>query len=142
MGENNLGRIFQKGTGGDPAAGFRLLLNASGAIEFAVDYATADLSRVAVTGTIGTGTWRHLLATWDGSTVGSNMHLYLDGAEVSYASTGNASGARGDDSAANLQIGATSTGSGTFNGVLDDLRVYNRVLNASEIQSVYRAGVP
>ena len=33
--------------------------------------------------------------------------------------------------------GLASSGSGVFNGALDDLRIYNRVLSANEIQTIY-----
>ena len=32
------------------------------------------------------------------------------------------------------------SGNGTFNGLLDDLRIYNRALSATEVQQLYNAG--
>ena len=40
-----------------------------------------------------------------------------------------------------VPIRSKRDGTGTFDGSIDDVRVYNRVLSESEITAVYRAGV-
>jgi hypothetical protein len=39
-----------------------------------------------------------------------------------------------------LHIGADSTRATRFTGVIDEPRIYNRALQANEIQAIYRAG--
>jgi len=40
-----------------------------------------------------------------------------------------------------LHIGKTPDGTAYFNGLLDDLRIYNRTLTNSEVQAVYNLGL-
>ncbi|MCA9402288.1 MAG: DUF2341 domain-containing protein [Candidatus Omnitrophica bacterium] len=75
-----------------------------------------------------TDDWHHLALTWDGST----LRMYIDGAVSGTTFSG--SGALNDTSQNNFYIGNDEGGSGTFfNGLLDDVRVYNRALTAVEI---------
>ena len=70
-------------------------------------------------------TWSHLAMTWDGLT----LRMYVNGTQVS-------SGALAGTlvtSASPLRIGGTGVWSEWFNGVLDDVRVYNRALTPAQI---------
>jgi len=71
-------------------------------------------------------TWVHLAATYDGSTI----RIYYNGQEEG-SDAGPASIAV---NSLPLGIGADSTGATEFQGSLDDVRVYNRALSASEIR--------
>lgn len=73
------------------------------------------------------GQWQYLSATYDGTTV----RYYVDGTQVaSRTFTGNV----GDSNA--WHIGAYGANpSGFFDGVIDDVRIYNRGLTAAEVQS-------
>ena len=141
MGEGGKGRIVVKASGINPTAGWHLHVSGTNQLEFRVDYTTTELSRVAAVDAIATGVWKHVVATWTGSATATNLKLYVDGAEVGYASTTNGVGTRVDDAASNFYIGNESGGTRTFDGLLDDVRVYNRVLSAAEITAVYRAGL-
>ena len=143
LGEGGGGRIVSKGTGLTPSAGWRLVLGGTNQVRFSVDYGT-DLFRPSADNVvpIGTGAWCHLIATWDGSTTATNVKLYKDGSEVSYSTAWvNAVLPRGDDRNDKVYLGNDSTRARTFDGVLDDVRIYNRVLNANEIRAVWRAGL-
>ena len=139
MGAGGFGRIVQKGTGG--GGGWRFLLFGTNQLQLAVDYGTTDLNRISAVNALSTGVWTHVVATWTGSATATNVQLYVDGVEVSYATTTNASGTRASDAAANLYIGNESGGTRAFDGALDDVRVYNRVLSAAEITAIHRAGL-
>ena len=83
---------------------------------------------------LSANTWYHVVGTWDGS----NMKLYLNG--VSDAAPVAKTGTMASDSET-VSIGARANGSQHFlNGFLDDLRIYNRALSATEVQSLYAAG--
>jgi glucose/arabinose dehydrogenase len=72
-------------------------------------------------------TWSHLAMTWDGTT----QRMYVNGAQVSStALTGTAR-----TSTSPLRIGGNTVWPEWFNGVLDDVRVYNRALTAAEVLS-------
>ena len=80
-------------------------------------------------GTAGltTNTWTHVAGTYDGTT----LRLYVNGVQVgSQAKTGSM-----PVSANPLQIGGDSIYGQYFPGSIDEVRVYNRALSATEIQS-------
>ena len=78
-------------------------------------------------------TWLHVVATYDGSTI----KLYLDGQlEASQA----ASFSLATNQLA-LSLGAQHDGTRPFLGGMDDVRIYNRALDAQEIAAVI-AGQP
>jgi hypothetical protein len=71
--------------------------------------------------------WNHLAATYDGTT----LRIYLNAVEIGSATVGKpitvTTGA--------LKIGSNSIWGEWFQGLIDDVRVYNRALSASEIQT-------
>jgi hypothetical protein len=70
--------------------------------------------------------WAHLAGTYDGAT----MRLYVNGVQVSSrAQTGQI-----PISTSALQIGGDSVYGQYFPGTIDEVRVYQRALSASEIQ--------
>lgn len=77
------------------------------------------------------GQWSHLAVARNGST----YRFYINGAAVST----NVSAAVVPDANALLTIGKAENNF-FFNGRLDDVRIYNRALAASEIQAIYAAG--
>ncbi len=100
-----------------------------------VQFYTFNASAVQVGGNISTysiNTWQHFVATYDGST----MRMYKDGvvSATTYSQTGNMANTSGGP-----RIGGGS-GSGSeyyMNGQIDDVRIYNRALSASEITQLY-----
>jgi len=79
------------------------------------------------------GNWHFVAGTYDGSTI----TLYDDGVPsltVAGASSGDAVGASA--------IGAIPGGAGQFfNGTIDEVKIYDRVLTSDEIRSAYLSGV-
>jgi Concanavalin A-like lectin/glucanases superfamily/Domain of unknown function (DUF1929)/Bacterial Ig domain len=72
-------------------------------------------------------TWSHLAGSYDGST----LRLYVNGVQVA---TQPVTGAL-VSSTAPLRIGGNSVWGEYFSGLIDDVRVYNRALTPTEIQS-------
>lgn len=79
---------------------------------------------------INDGAWHHVAATRN-STSGA-MTVYVDGI-LSGSGTG-PTGAR--TAPPNLRIGSLQTGNNFLNGVIDDVRLYDRVLSASDIAAL------
>jgi hypothetical protein len=80
--------------------------------------------------------WSQIVATWNGSTTGSSILMYINGAAVT-TNTQDCSGSASDDSANALTLGGTYYNGNPFFGKLDDIGVYNRILSASEVSSLY-----
>jgi glucose/arabinose dehydrogenase len=71
--------------------------------------------------------WSHLAFTWDGTTT----RMYVNGTQVATAAlSGTAVASTGP-----LRIGGNGVWGEWFNGLIDDVRVYNRALSAAEIAS-------
>jgi hypothetical protein len=72
-------------------------------------------------------TWAHLAATYDGSM----QRLYVDGVQVaSRTQTGAITTSTGS-----LRIGGNAVWGEYFQGRIDEVRIYNRALSQTEIQS-------
>ena len=102
-------------TNGSRAAGGASFGNTSATVEA---YGTSALAA---------NTWSHLAVTFDGTTI----RLYVNGAQVS---TRTRSGSF-TTSSNPLQIGGNRFYTQYFQGKIDEVRVYNRPLSATEIQS-------
>ncbi|MEY2580496.1 MAG: large repetitive protein, partial [Ilumatobacteraceae bacterium] len=115
----------------DTANGYELSLSAAGKVFFRLNqfsnlntYRVDSTSSYPVTGT----TWMHVAATYDGTT----MRLYINGVlETSVA--GPASIASNSQA---LGIGAQGDGISLLQGTVDEARVLNRALTATEIQGL------
>jgi len=77
-------------------------------------------------------TWHYVVGVSDGT----NIMIYLDG-ELKMTNSGGAI----DTDPANIGIGArmSATHSENFNGIIDEVRIYNRALSPLEIQCNYLA---
>ena len=78
-------------------------------------------------------TWTHLTNTYDGTT----LRLYVNGTEViNQAVTGSM-----PVSASPLRIDGDSVWGEYLNGLIDEVRIYNRALTAAEIQADMNAPI-
>lgn len=136
----SLGRIIGKTTGNTAAGGWTLNLDTTNRLTFDVDYATTDFRRRAANNSITLGAWQQVAVTWTGSATATNAKLYVNGVEASYATTTNGTGGRVNDAAQNIAIGnPPALTDRSFDGRIDDLRIYNRVLTAAEIKALYNS---
>jgi len=100
------------------------------------------IGRQATGQTASAGTWYHVALTYDGGTSKSGIKIYLDGVQVDNLDSGAGSfSSFNNTSPEPVRMGAYSA-SGTVNqgvmdGKVDDARIYERVLNASEILALY-----
>lgn len=75
------------------------------------------------------GQWHHVAAVYDGA----EMRLYLDGAPVGALAK---SGTIDQNAGVPVNIGRNPDGYGTFDGDLDDVRVYSTALSEAQIQGL------
>ena len=124
LGGGSGGRIIDKNS----AYFFRLI--SSGGNKLAISHNGGPSQ--ASTGTITFNRWQHVVATWNGK----QLVFYINGVD---AGTISFSTAISSNSAA-LQIGDTNSGNSTFDGSIDDVRIYNRALSAVEVRRLYNMG--
>lgn len=129
----SVGRIVDKDNNG---YGWFLTLKSTSTIQFRGSVFSVSSSIRTSTSSIVLNTWQHVVATWDGSATGANIHLYLNGVLVDGTAV-NGSGAVNSDAATPLTIGNRPIDLGaSYDGAIDEVQIYNRVLSATEIQNL------
>ena len=91
------------------------------------------------TATIPLNIWTNLVCTLDASNVWA---MYINGTVASSTSVGTAAPSR--TSTRNLQIGRLGSGSAwtySLNGMIDEVRIFNTAISASQVQSDYIQGI-
>lgn len=91
-------------------------------------------SNAVFTSAVNSGTWRHVAGSWDGQTI----VVFVDG--ISRASQSFSGVPIGVGTNSDARIGGDAIASNYFSGQIDDVRVYNRVLTASEVLQMYIRG--
>ena len=82
------------------------------------------------------GSWHHLVSTW--TTVGDELKLYLDGALVGTETSLTAI----TGSFASSSIGSNSDGGAFWKGNIDEVTIFNKELDSTEVTSLYNDGLP
>ncbi len=93
-------------------------------------------------GTIPLNKWTHVAVVWNGQVGGSlSYDFYINGVVTGKTTFNSGSNNVLSDVANDINIGAFNDGSAGFlNGKIDDVRVYNRMLSATEIYQLYSMG--
>jgi len=81
---------------------------------------------------LSTGVWTHIAGTYNGS----QLRVYVNGVLDGSVNTNIAIPANNLP----LRIGADQNGSNLFNGLIDEVEIFDRAISAEEIQSIYNAG--
>ncbi len=95
------------------------------------------INRFRATSSLSKYVWYHVVLIKTPGLISNTTKIYVNGVEVAGA-------VEGSDSTPNVTAGSFNIGrrptSDYFNGVTDDIRVYNRALSASEIKQLYNEG--
>lgn len=130
--------FLSKAAGGDRAYSLNGNLSSSSKQpQFWISRDGDSSTKNTVTGTniLTTNTWYHVVGVFQPSV---SAQLYMNAAVNAQITTGIYASIH--NSAAPLRIGFNSDTSESFNGAIDDVRVYNRALTASEVQTIYNLG--
>lgn len=131
-GENDEGRIVDKMGATD--AGYRLYVWGESASTVKVAFEVGDTGTntlVKTSTTITTGAWHKIDAVYHSDRSGD---IYLDGVLASYGTDTTGQTAAADDSANNLIIGNNAAITRTFNGEIDDVRIYDGAFTVDDIE--------
>jgi glucose/arabinose dehydrogenase len=106
---------------------FGISLMVNGQVGFGVGNPNTSLASIA---SINDGNWHHVAVTRTSST--GLMEIYVDG--VLNPTTNGPTAARTAPNA--IRIGGILSGGGFFPGIIDEVRIYNTVLSAAEINAL------
>jgi hypothetical protein len=95
---------------------------------------TADIRANTVTVTPASG-WHHVVIT---TVNGGNSIMYIDGVNVGSASGAAIAASGGNNNV--LCIGCNPDNGREFNGLIDDIAMWDRALNATEVLDIYTTG--
>lgn len=121
--------VVVKGVGGQRGYGLNFRFDKLNFVKVGVEDVTSGVA-------FAPGIWQHAAITWNAVT--GEVKFFRNGvlAEVASAPAGIAAPADGDD----LTIGAwPDTGANAFQGVLDQIRIYARVLSEAEVQGLFNS---
>lgn len=117
----------------DGTGGFEFYINASGELAF-----SPDGSAVVVATGVLAGATQLVVATIEDIGSSVRVKLYIDGSEKINQLI---PGSQLASSALGLIVGEHHAGGRNFNGIIDDIQMYNVVLTTSQVSEIYNAGV-
>lgn len=126
-------RLYTQLTGLTTQEGTTAINQVSGESGSVWVYTSPTWERLCANSTLTANNWHHLVFVC----TGGNVTLYINSVQQS---TGVANF---DFSGVSMGLGALFTGvfGGTFNGIMDEVRAYNRALTVVEINQVYLYGI-
>lgn len=132
-GETNTGRIVDKSISSSYGeSGYACYITSTNRIAFAINNGTVRMSAMGSV-VYGDGNWYHVVATWDATGL---VTLYVNG--VQSGTPGISADPAGITTTNAIRIGNRSTATDrTFDGSIDNVRIYNTVLTSFEIQKHY-----
>jgi hypothetical protein len=126
----------------DYGGGYWVSLPASGKLKFVQIYTGgADWT---TDNTISLNQWHHVVITRDTTVISNPPTIYIDGSPVAITENTSPSGTLKTTYGSTLNIGNIKDVLGSnypFNGSIMDVRIYNRLLSASEVTTLYNGGV-
>ena len=105
------------------------------------DGTSAYLAREETTA-LATGTWHHIVATYDGSNTVGGINLYRAGSSTTTNTITPGTYAGMAAQQGSLRIGQWELNSSVMNGLVDEVSVFNYELTSSQVSDIYNSGVP
>jgi hypothetical protein len=134
FGGSNGGRIVCKRKSGT-IAGWSLFLSSS-AVAFRQTFSVTEGDWTTPDNSIDQGVWKHVAVSYDNSSVANKPTFYINGTPVTTTVDTAPAGSVSPDAESNLKIGNNAALSHGFDGAIDDVRIYDRILNAAEIDAL------
>jgi len=142
-GKSDNGRILDKASqvSGDRDGWMIALRGETPAVQFAQGFTGVRGFWRSQEGTVALDTWTHVAVVYDASSVANDAEIYLNGVSQSPLVEIAPTGSIATDAGIALRMGnyAQDT-SRTFDGIIDDVRIYDRMLSPEEIGQQASAG--
>ncbi len=125
--------VVRKGGQTNIVLDYCLVFGTGNNLNFGASKTTTTISSIASSDAItSTTNWYYFVGTFDGT----NRKLYINGVLVNVSG-----GASSNTNVSNFYIGQKSDGTQLFNGLIDDVRIYNAAMPTSQIKENYYAGL-
>jgi prepilin-type N-terminal cleavage/methylation domain-containing protein len=112
-------------------------LNSTSKIRFET-YSTTAGDWLASTSTFNDNNWHYVVGTWDGTINAAGKKIYIDG---TLDSQGTSLISVIGQPSYEFRVGKDGAGNYKFNGLIDDVRIYNTAIPTSQIKEQYYAGL-
>ena len=132
--------IISDGTGTDTDELFDIVTQiTTGKIGLVAHFSTTNGVWLTTSATLTAGVWSHVVITYDGSAVGNNPVIYINGVSVAVTRSTAPVGTYRTGTGGNLYVGTPSAGA-ALDGKMEDPRIYNVVLTAAQVLALYNDG--
>ncbi len=111
------------------------------AIKFYKSHSTTSLEATTVAGSIALNRWQFVTVTWNGGSTRSSVTFYIDGVLVPTSTSGGSDGVGTKDSDASNVVSISSQFV-QYDGLIDEVRLHNRILSAAEVKALYDISAP
>ena len=140
-GGGNAGRIIDKDTG---SGWFLFVENESSSsvrLQFNVRFSTTDGAWQMNNNSVPINQWSHFVLTYNGSSTSNNPIIYINSSSEALTEVSTPVGNLKDDTSEDIYIG-TEDGSPAngFEGLIDEIRIYDKILSADEVTKNYNNG--
>jgi len=103
---------------------------------------TSNYLYIRETAVLSTGTWHHIVCTYDGSNTEGGLTLYRAGSEITPQLLSSGSYAGLPSTSETLKIGRLNLNGSVMNGLVDEVAVFDYELTALQVSDIYNGGVP
>ena len=120
--------------------GYLFVITETGSIFTRIYHSTTSAQSVSIGSVIAAGTTYNIIITYndDGT---KKLKIYVNNSEVTYASQTAGVGTINDDRTVPLYISKDGYDSSTkYNGLIDEMAIWNRALTSGEISEIYNGG--
>lgn len=133
--------MWLKGTAGRPMGKYtdanRMWKFTQNALYLYDDSADANIGRTHPVN-LWDNKWHHYVGTWNGGTLPTSIKIYVDGVQVDNSSISSGTFVNIEDLSEPLTIGVDDLGNPIWwNGLIDEVAIYNKALSAEEIYQHY-----
>jgi hypothetical protein len=130
--------ILSKRNHVSPFEGWEVFITSTNKIRFSIgSNNTTDKLEVESTNTITDSTWTHVIITYNGSQLPSGVNIYINNTVESSLTTIQNNFTGDSSNSYNASIGSRNNTTTFFDGLLDEVRIYNSVLTPSEREDIY-----
>ena len=128
-------------TKSNTGTGWDFVIDDTAGVKLEVHYdGASNVEKITLDPLITVGRWHHVAATWSGTAAAASVRLYQNGVEPANDGGTAGVGSHNPDTSDNLALGSDDGVGCQIDGLIDEVRVYNRALGATEVLALSKVG--